>query len=224
MSSIVGAGPGLPPHVVNREFYPPNVLTECPEAVSHPDEFRRSRLPRPLIAKSKKKTDKADVVVLADMHRGGYIAACYVADIKTMGERELVRHRDKTVSRRTGCKNSIHGILLQLNFRTRATRFSTPRIYQVRGLKNYRINDQLALIETFNVLIRRLDHRVDEAVDNNEYAKLIRTIPGFGDFFALVVASTIGNIDRFNSPEAPARTAGWCRRSAARPTRRTTGR
>ena len=53
-----------------------------------------------LIAKSKKKTDKVDAVVLADMHRSGYIAACYVADIKTMGERELVRHRDKTVNRR----------------------------------------------------------------------------------------------------------------------------
>ena len=81
-----------------------------------------------LIAKSKK-TDKVDALVLADMRRGGYIAPCYVADIKTMGERELVRHRDKTVSRRTGCKNSIHGILLQLNFRTRATRFSTTWIY-----------------------------------------------------------------------------------------------
>ena len=32
-----------------------------------------------LIAKSKKKTDKVDAVVLADMHRGGYIAHCYTA-------------------------------------------------------------------------------------------------------------------------------------------------
>ena len=160
-----------------------------------------------LIAKSKK-TDKVDAVVLADMHRGGYITPRYVADIKTMGERELVRHRDKTVSRRTGCKNSIHGILLQLNFRTRATRFSTPWIYRVRGLKNYRINDQLALIETFNVLIRRLDRRVDEAADNDEYAKLVRTIPGFGNFSAPVVASMIGDIDRFNSLEALCSYAG----------------
>ena len=37
----------------------------------------------PLIAKSK--TDKVDAVVLADMHRGGYTIACYVADIKMMG-------------------------------------------------------------------------------------------------------------------------------------------
>ena len=155
-----------------------------------------------LIAKSKKKTDKVDAVVLADMHRGGYIAPCYVANVKTMDERKLVRHRDKTVNRRTSCKNSIHGILLQLNFQTKATRFSTPWIYQLRAMKNYRINDQLTMIETFNAIIRGTDHRVDEAADNNEYARLIRTIPGFGNFSALVVASMIGDIDRFNSPEA----------------------
>ena len=66
----------------------------------------------------------------------------------------------------------------------------------------YGINDQLTLIETFNALIRRLDRRVDEAADNNECAKLIRTMPGFGNFYALVVALTIGDIDRFNSPES----------------------
>ena len=33
-----------------------------------------------LIAKSKKKTDKVDAVVLADMHRGDYIAHCYVPE------------------------------------------------------------------------------------------------------------------------------------------------
>ena len=43
------------------------------------------------------------------MRRGGYTAAC-VADIKTMGERELVRRRGKTVNRRAACRNSIHGI------------------------------------------------------------------------------------------------------------------
>ena len=79
-----------------------------------------------LIAKSKKKTDKVDVVVLADMHRGGYIASCYVPDVKTSDERKLVRHRSGLVRRRTSCKNSIHGILLQSNFPAKAAPFSTP--------------------------------------------------------------------------------------------------
>ena len=161
-----------------------------------------------LIAKSKKKTDKVDAVVLADMHSGGYIATCYVADIKTMDEHKLVRHRYGLVRKRANCKISIHGVLLQLNFRTKAARFSTPWTYQVRGLKNYRINDQFTQIELFDSLIKAADRRVREAAKNNGYAKLIKTIPGFADFSALVVASMIGDIDRFNSPEALCSYAG----------------
>ena len=40
-----------------------------------------------LIAKPKKKTDKVDAAVLADMRRGNYIPPCYVPDRKTSGER-----------------------------------------------------------------------------------------------------------------------------------------
>ena len=35
-----------------------------------------------LIAKSKKKTDKVDAAVLADMRRGNYIPPCYTAKVK----------------------------------------------------------------------------------------------------------------------------------------------
>ena len=42
-----------------------------------------------LIAESKKKTDKVDATILADMLRGGYIAECHVTGDKTTKEREL---------------------------------------------------------------------------------------------------------------------------------------
>ena len=50
-----------------------------------------------LIAESKKKTDKVDARILADMLRGGYIATCYVPDDKTVEDRQTVRHRSKLV-------------------------------------------------------------------------------------------------------------------------------
>ena len=161
-----------------------------------------------LIAKSKKKTDKVDAVVLADMHRGDYIAHCYVPDLKTMAERKLARHRDSTVRKRARCKNAIHGILLQANFQTRARPFSTPWIHQVRGLKDYRIVDLFEQIDLLNVIIRRSDKRIAQAVRENENARRIATIPGFGDFSALAVASMIGDIERFNRPETLCAYAG----------------
>ena len=51
-----------------------------------------------LIAESKKKTDKVDAFILADMLRGGYIASCYVPDFKTIDNRKLARSRGTLVA------------------------------------------------------------------------------------------------------------------------------
>ena len=42
-----------------------------------------------LIAKSKKKTNRVDALILADMHRVDYTASCYVPDVKASDERPL---------------------------------------------------------------------------------------------------------------------------------------
>ena len=65
------------------------------------------------IAESKKKTDRVDAEILADLLRGGYIAGCYVPDEEMVKERQLIRYRDKVVKERTRTKNGIHAILLQ---------------------------------------------------------------------------------------------------------------
>ena len=44
------------------------------------------------IASSKKKTDKIDAKILADLLCGGYIAKCYVPDKKTVQQRQLIRY------------------------------------------------------------------------------------------------------------------------------------
>ena len=46
-----------------------------------------------LITESEKKTDKADVTILADMLMGGYITECHATTSKTTKKRELVRYR-----------------------------------------------------------------------------------------------------------------------------------
>ena len=46
------------------------------------------------IATSRKKTDKVDAQILADLLRGGYIIKCYVPSGKTVQNRQLTRHRE----------------------------------------------------------------------------------------------------------------------------------
>lgn len=94
-----------------------------------------------LIAESKKKTDKADTKVLADLLRGGYIVTCYVPDSKIIEDRQLVRHRAKIARQRSLFKNMIHGILLQNAIKTEGAPFTQRYIQHLRKLGNWRIDE-----------------------------------------------------------------------------------
>ena len=39
--------------------------------------------------------------------------------------------------------------------------------------------------------------QISNSIQNNEYAKIIDTIPGIGKYGALSIAAEIGNVDRF---------------------------
>ena len=81
------------------------------------------------IASSKKKTDKVDAHILADLLRGGYITESHVPDKEVIESRQLVRFRHDKVEQRTQCKNVIHGILLQDAVRIKGSSFSNCRTF-----------------------------------------------------------------------------------------------
>ena len=161
-----------------------------------------------LIAESKKKTDKVDAAILADMLRGGYIAECHVTDSKTTKERELVRYRHTMVETRARMKNSVHGILLQNSMKPTGASFTHRWIAQLRQMHDYRIEGYLATIEFLNDVIIKSDVRIAEAVKNNHDALLLKSIPGVGDYTALIIASAIDGIERFRSSEKLSAYAG----------------
>ena len=161
-----------------------------------------------LIAESKKKTDKVDAAVLADMLRGGYIAECHVAGSKTTKERDLVRYRHMMVEIRTRMKNSIRGILLQNSMKPTGVPFTHRWVAQLRQMQDYRIDGYLAIIESLDNVIMRSDIRIRDAVNDNPDAMLLKSIPGVGDYTALIIASAIDGIERFHSSEKLSAYAG----------------
>lgn len=64
-----------------------------------------------LIARSKKKTDRHDSEVLADLLRTGFLPTAHVPSKPTRELRELTRHRDDIVKQATRCKNRVHRVL-----------------------------------------------------------------------------------------------------------------
>ncbi len=149
------------------------------------------------IATSRKKTDKVDAQILADLLRGGYITKCYVPSGKTVQNRQLTRHRAKLIQSRTVQKNQIHAILLQNRIRIRGDPFSAPWIARVRKLDNFRIDDRLGVIDSINDRVARTDLRIKDAVADSPDAVLLTSVPGFGRYTALTLASEIDGVDRF---------------------------
>ncbi len=93
-----------------------------------------------LIAESKRKTDKVDTQILADLLRGDYVAACHVPDEDTVNKQQLVRYRHKMVQESTRFKNIIHGILLQEGIDIPGTPFCAPYTKRLIQLNNWRID------------------------------------------------------------------------------------
>lgn len=151
-----------------------------------------------VIASSKKKTDKVDARILADLDRGGYISECYVPDRQTVNNRRLTRYRSKMIHMRTMCKNGIHGILLQDGIRISAANWTAAYTSSLHRLKNYRIEGYLAEIESLDRIICDLDYRIRKSNHTSEDAHRLKTIPGVGDYTALVMAAEIGDLSRFS--------------------------
>jgi len=149
------------------------------------------------IAASKKKTDKIDAHILADLLRGGYISSCHVPKQKIVESRQLVRYRTKLVQTRTKIKNLIHSITLQNGIKISGTPFTDMYINKLLHLQDYRIDGYLKTIISINDRIAETDMRIKDAVKHDSNAQLLESIPGIGRFTALVISSEIDKIDRF---------------------------
>ena len=88
------------------------------------------------IASAKLMTDKLDVVKLANLLRGSYIATCYVPNRRILEFRELVRHRAALVRMRTKVKKRIHGIMLMKGLGSNNNNNSHHH-FQLNTMKNY---------------------------------------------------------------------------------------
>ena len=149
------------------------------------------------IAASKKKTDRVDARILADLHRGGYIAKCHVPDAGTVESRQLARYRHALVESRTRYKNMIHGILLQNGIKIPGTTYTKGYVMALRRLKDYRIDGYLAEIESHGMHIADADVMVWGKVKESADATLLMSIPGVGRYTALTISAEIGDVSRF---------------------------
>ena len=162
----------------------------------------------------KKKTDKEDSKVLADLLRTNLLPTAYVPTKTERSLKELLRFRMHLVSQQTQLKNKIRDILAKQNIKTPYVNIlckkgknwlhnlSVPFPYdrEIQSLLKQAgwLEEEL---QSYNKEVREYAHK-------NKEAKLLMTIPGVGEIVALILVTEIGDIHRFANSRALASYAG----------------
>jgi len=159
-----------------------------------------------LIAQSCKKTDRNDAETLAHIARLGPCPCVWLPPRELRSIRSFLRFRIFLVRRCTAIKNRIHSIL-------RANGLQYPPLSDIFGkagreyLRSVELPEEtrwqtdrlLELLEQTEGILSEIDKRVKEEVRKNKDAQLLMSMPGIGEFGALLLASEIGDVGRFES-------------------------
>ena len=161
------------------------------------------------IAENAQKNDAVDAALLARMLLANLIPLAFAKPPAQRERMRLVRHRAGLIRERTRLVNRIHAQLHQCNIvlareqllrqDTRAWLFSSAW-RELAAEQRAILETHFALIDQLSSLLRPLDRRIEQLVRTEPLAELLRTIPGIGPFWALLLTAELLPLARFARP------------------------
>lgn len=179
--------------------------------VAHPLKVRA-------IAEARIKTDKIDADILAHLLRADLIPESYARCSESRRIQQVLRQRMFFVRLQTMVKNKIHNLIdRQENARDLAQSFTD--LFSAKGIQFLRsiglpplerqlLDSQLELLEELKSKIRATEVILEKLQINDEIVERLKSIPGIGKFFAMLIRHEIDRIDRFDDSNKLASYAG----------------
>jgi len=172
--------------------------------LAHPAKVR-------VIAEAKVKTDRIDSRTLAQLLRMDWVPKAYVPGPVTREQRRRLRHRMFLVGIATMLKNRIH-VLVDRHPELSAQAQGWSDLFgkagrawlselELAGEEAAILQADLELLAAVEAPIKRSDGWVSELARKDARARLLRTLPGIGDFFAVLLAVEIDDLRRFARPQ-----------------------
>jgi len=179
--------------------------------LAHPAKVR-------VIAEAKVKTDRVDSRMLAHLLRADLIPAAYVPGAVTREQRRRLRQRMFLVRLSTMVKNRVHTLVDRHPELSRqaggwsdlfgkAGRAWLEQL-ELPASELHLLRTDLDLLEAIQGHIKSSNRWVSELARKDLRAQLLATLPGIGDFFAVLLAVEIDDVGRFLRPEKLAAYAG----------------
>ncbi len=162
--------------------------------LAHPNELEA-------ISSSETKTDSIDARTLAHLLRTGFVPESYVPPKDIRELRDKTRLRAKLGDERTRMKGKIRAELEKYRIDLDRNPFTKSGKEKLREIGIESVDHYLAVLETVEDRIEKLEEEFEEIVEDYGEAELLMTIPGISHFSALLIIAEIGDIDRFPDPE-----------------------
>jgi len=165
------------------------------------------------IASARLKNDKVDAAILAQLLRADLLPEAWIAPPKVRQLRALLRHRASLVRLGTQQRNRIHAVAADHGYDRSASYWTGPGRGWLAELdlppaSREIVTDCLAVIDGLAPVIDRIDGELHQHARGDPRVTVLRTLPGVGEFTALVMVAEIGDITRFGSARKLASWAG----------------
>ena len=166
-----------------------------------------------VIASAGLKNDKVDAATLAQLLRADLLPEAWIAPPAVRQLRAVIRHRISLVRLGTQLRNRIHAVAADHGYDRPASYWTGPgrgwlAELDLPAVSREIVTDCLAVIDGLAPVIERLDGELHQHAKADPRVKVLTTLPGVGEFTALVMLAEIGDITRFPSARKLASWAG----------------
>lgn len=156
----------------------------------------------------KKKTDKVDAKTLADLLRVGYLPLVYMPDENVIKLRDITRHRARLVRARVKFQVMIKSYLSRDGKKFPGT-WNKQTLIELKEMDPM-ITNFVNVIEVIDEQIKQLNKKIKSIASNSYLIQLLMTMPGIGEYSAILILGEIGDIKRFKKPKSLVNYAGLC--------------
>jgi transposase len=165
------------------------------------------------IASARLKNDKVDAAILAQLLRADLLPEAWIAPQPVRQLRAQLRHRASLVRLGTQLRNRIHAVAADFGYDRAGSYWTGPgrgwlAELDLPPVSREIVTDCLASIDALAPVIDRLDGELHQRAKADPRVKVLMTLPGVGEFTALVLLAEIGDIGRFGSARKLASWAG----------------
>lgn len=153
------------------------------------------------------KNDERDAADLADLLRMNRLPEAWIAPPHVRELRELVRHRAKLVTLRSGLKTGIHAVLAKCGVAVPMSDLfgvaGSELLDRLRLAPAYaaRVVSLRTLIEAYDIEIDAFTQTIAAQLRGHHGYQAIQAIDGVGPVLAAVLVAEIGEVTRFGRPE-----------------------